>query len=194
MQKQFVSIMEYEIIEPLHSPDGKKRGGADAVSLGGPLVMQAVGELGGNVANTTTQNKIRKWIINEWTPKNLGLDLTTRDVGLSTGGTIRLKTVSTDGKTIVTITTSRAETPSGTEGRGKLSKVRADLYFVLLAQAVKRSVLLCTEQSMLNLLKREIDEGRILRNTEIHLVTLPEDLREQLNEAQTRASVEVSPR
>jgi len=26
----------------LHSPDGKKRGGADAVGLGGPLVMQVV--------------------------------------------------------------------------------------------------------------------------------------------------------
>jgi hypothetical protein len=26
--------------EPLHSPDGKKRGGADAASLGGALVMQ----------------------------------------------------------------------------------------------------------------------------------------------------------
>jgi hypothetical protein len=26
----------------LHSPDGKKRGGADATSLGGPLVMQVV--------------------------------------------------------------------------------------------------------------------------------------------------------
>ena len=26
----------------MHSPDGKKRGGADAVSLGGPLVMLVV--------------------------------------------------------------------------------------------------------------------------------------------------------
>jgi hypothetical protein len=146
------------------------------------------------VANTATQNKIRRWIIHEWTPKNLHIDLTTRDVSLSTGGTIRLKTVSTDGNTIVTITTSRAETPSGPEGRGKLSKVRADLYFVLLAQGVKRSVLLCTERSMLNLLQREVDEGRISRETEIHLVTLPEDLRQQLSEAQATASVEVSPR
>jgi hypothetical protein len=28
--------------EQKHSPDGKKRGGAGAASLGGPLVMQAV--------------------------------------------------------------------------------------------------------------------------------------------------------
>jgi hypothetical protein len=28
--------------EPLHSPDGKKRGGAGAAILGGPLVMQVV--------------------------------------------------------------------------------------------------------------------------------------------------------
>jgi len=34
--------MGCKIIEPLHSPDGKKRGGADAVSLGGPLVMHPV--------------------------------------------------------------------------------------------------------------------------------------------------------
>ena len=35
-------------VEQLHSPDGKKRGGADAASLGGPLVMQVV--LGGCAA------------------------------------------------------------------------------------------------------------------------------------------------
>jgi hypothetical protein len=28
-----------KVAEPLHSPDGKKRGGAEAESLGGPLVM-----------------------------------------------------------------------------------------------------------------------------------------------------------
>ena len=29
-------------IEQKHSPDGKKRGGADSANLGGPLVMQVV--------------------------------------------------------------------------------------------------------------------------------------------------------
>jgi hypothetical protein len=31
----------------LHSPDGKKRGGADAASFGGPLVMQVVQKIPG---------------------------------------------------------------------------------------------------------------------------------------------------
>lgn len=31
-----------KIAEPKHSPDGEKRRGADAASLGGPLVMQNV--------------------------------------------------------------------------------------------------------------------------------------------------------
>jgi len=30
------------IVEQLHPPDGENCGGADAVSLGGPLVMQVV--------------------------------------------------------------------------------------------------------------------------------------------------------
>jgi len=30
------------VAEQKHSPDGKKRGGADAASLGGPLMMQIV--------------------------------------------------------------------------------------------------------------------------------------------------------
>ena len=38
--KQF--ILNSKIVEPLHSPDGDRRGGADAASLGGPLVMQVV--------------------------------------------------------------------------------------------------------------------------------------------------------
>jgi len=32
-----------KIAEPKHSPDGKKRGGADPATLGGRLVMQVVG-------------------------------------------------------------------------------------------------------------------------------------------------------
>ncbi len=31
-----------QIAQPLHSPDGEKRGGADAIRLVGPLVMQVV--------------------------------------------------------------------------------------------------------------------------------------------------------
>jgi len=35
-------------VQQLHSPDGENRGGADAASLGGPLVMQVVGQWGKN--------------------------------------------------------------------------------------------------------------------------------------------------
>jgi hypothetical protein len=34
--------LKNEKAQQKHSPDGKKRGGADAASLGGPLVMQVV--------------------------------------------------------------------------------------------------------------------------------------------------------
>lgn len=37
-------IKSKRIVEQKHSPDGKKRGTADAVTLGGPLVMQIVGQ------------------------------------------------------------------------------------------------------------------------------------------------------
>jgi hypothetical protein len=40
--------LKNEKAQQKHSPDGKKRGGADAASLGGPLVMQVV--LGGYAA------------------------------------------------------------------------------------------------------------------------------------------------
>jgi hypothetical protein len=43
--------------EPLHSPDGKKRGGADAASLGGPLVMHIVGQ------RMNTKEKLMKAIL-----------------------------------------------------------------------------------------------------------------------------------
>jgi len=39
-----VNLPRSGLLEPLHSPDGKKRGGAEAAKLGGPLVMQVVGQ------------------------------------------------------------------------------------------------------------------------------------------------------
>jgi PAS domain S-box-containing protein len=40
--KREIEILKKQCTSPLHSPDGKKRGSANAVSLSGPLVMQVV--------------------------------------------------------------------------------------------------------------------------------------------------------
>jgi len=43
LQRTFTSLVHAHVgLTQLHSPDGKKRGGADAEKLGEPLVMQAV--------------------------------------------------------------------------------------------------------------------------------------------------------
>ena len=46
----------------MHSPDGKKRGGADAASLGGPLVMQTLvrqAQLGASYRVTYSASRVR---------------------------------------------------------------------------------------------------------------------------------------
>jgi hypothetical protein len=49
--------LKNEKAQQKHSPDGKKRGGADAASLGGPLVMQVV--LGGYAAENRGADFVR---------------------------------------------------------------------------------------------------------------------------------------
>ena len=63
-----------------HSPDGKKRGGADAVSLGGPLVMQVV------------KVKQSPYVLDH--PSPIALFLSLKPKGFFCGGTLKRKIIS----------------------------------------------------------------------------------------------------
>jgi hypothetical protein len=94
---------------------------------------------------------------------------------------------------VAPISTSGGKTARGKLGVGKLQKLRADMYFLLLADAGRRLMIL-TEADMFDVCKKEKQGGRIPDSIEFFLVGLPDELAERLNKAREVASGEVSPK
>lgn len=144
------------------------------------------------MADTRTQRLIADWLREEWLPSQLSERFVHRGVSLSTGGEYRFDAVSASGGTVVSLSTSRARTAGGKLGVGKLTKVRADMLFLLLANANRRVVVL-TDAEMYEQFEKERKLGRVPPNIEIRFAELPERLAAPLAEAQSRASAEVRP-
>lgn len=146
------------------------------------------------MANTVAQKKVREWIVAHWMHETFKSSFMRKDVPLSAGGIAALDAVNEDGTIAAIISTSLAETPSDPVGRGKLSKLRADLYFMILASGVKRRMMIFTEPSMKRLADVERGEGRIPRDIESYLVTITDPtLKTALAQARDRASREMMP-
>jgi hypothetical protein len=75
-------------------------------------------------------------------------------VKLSSGGVFDFDAVSADRSIVATISTSGTKTASGKHAVGKLLKLRADMLFLLLANA-PRSLVVLTERDMYDLCLKE---------------------------------------
>jgi len=146
-----------------------------------------------NVADTSVQREVERWIRQNWLPREHGQAFHCRELRLTPGGFFEFDAVSDDCKIAVTISTSGSQTASGKRGSGKLQKIRADPLFLMMAEVIRR-VLLFTEADMYELCKREKENGRLPATLEFALVAdLPAGLRERLCGARKVASREVSP-
>lgn len=146
------------------------------------------------MADTSAQREIEEWIRSIWMPSEFNRTFSQKKVKLSSGGVFAFDAVSDDEKIIANISTSNALTKAGKRGSGKLQKIRADVYFLLLApDSVQRRLLLFTESDMVALCKKEQSNGRIPGTIEIFLVDIPKNIREKLLDAKQQASKEVSP-
>ena len=106
------------------------------------------------MANTRVQSEVEEWVRSNWMPEHLGIESSRRDMVLASGGKCSFDAVSVDGKVVAMISTSNAQTASGKRAVAKLIKIRADIYFLLLVNAVRRLVIL-TEFDMFELCKKE---------------------------------------
>lgn len=84
------------------------------------------------------------------------------------------------------------QTASGKQAVGKMNKIRSDIYFLLLAKAERRLVLL-TEQDMHARWDREVEAGRVPSSIEFVHVEIPQHLNLKLQASRQRASLEVTP-
>lgn len=146
------------------------------------------------MADTTAQREVSNWILSSYLKERFGEIFTRRRLQLETGGIHEFAAVSPDGKMVGTVITSQAKTAAGKLGVGKLTKVRADLYFLVLTRSEVRFVVF-TDAEMYSLVKREQSEfKRIPASIRLLLADLPDELRSRLDTAQGEASQEVSPR
>ena len=144
------------------------------------------------MADTRVQLQVEDWIRKHWMPKKYGQSFYRERVRLSSGGVFDFDAVSTDEKTVATISTSGAKTATGKPAVGKALKVRSDIFFLLLAEAEERICVL-TEEDMYDFWLRELDAGRVPPTVKFALADIPAELREKLSTSRQKASREVSP-
>jgi hypothetical protein len=145
------------------------------------------------MADTSVQSDVAHWICDTFLPKHFGQPFSRRRMPLITGGSHSFAGVSEDSLTVGTICTGSAARASGGLAVGKLNKVRADLYFLLLSVCERRFIAV-TQPVMHELLRMEQEQyKRIPADVEIIHVELPPELQERLAAAQKEASLEVSP-
>ncbi len=113
-------------------------------------------------------------------------------IPLTSGGVFDFDAVSADHKTVAVISTSGSKTASGNPGVGKMNKIRSDIYFLLLASAERKLVLL-TEQDMYARWVKEVENGRVPSSIEFVRVEIPTDLDLKLRASRQEASREVTP-
>jgi hypothetical protein len=124
--------------------------------------------------------------------KTFGQQFFRERVPLSSGGVCDFDAVSGDRKIVAAISTSGAVTASGKQGVGKMLKVRSDMYFLLLAAAERRLVVL-TEKDMLYRCRKEAEGGRVPSSIEFVHAEIPSDLEVKLRTSRVKASNEVWP-
>ncbi len=144
------------------------------------------------MADTRIQLAVEDWVRLEWMRTQLGQRFVRERVPLTSGGVFDFDAVSVDGKIVAVISTSGSKTASGKHAVGKMNKIRSDVYFLLLAEAERRLVLL-TEQDMYARWGREVEAGRVPSSIEFVHVEIPQDLNLKLQASRRRASQEVTP-
>ena len=144
------------------------------------------------MADTRVQLEVEDWVRREWMPRRFGQSFSRARVKLSPGGVCDFDAVSGDRKIVAAISTSGAVTASGKSAVGKMLKIRSDMYFLLLAEAERRIVVL-TEKDMRDRCKKEAEGGRVPASIELVHVEIPAELEAKLRASRTEASGEVFP-
>ena len=143
------------------------------------------------MADTSVQRRVADWIVSKWAEPQFGAPCYKRKLALTCGGVYEFGLVCEDKGVVGTISTSKLALPNGKMGVGKVTKVRSDIYFLLLVEA-KRRVVILTDTDMYHWWKTEQDERkRVPESIQFVTLNLPSELRDELESSRKRASDEV---
>ena len=135
---------------------------------------------------------VEDWVRREWMLERYGRRFSRERADLNSGGVFDFDAVSADATIVANISTSGSKTASGNYAVGKMLKVRSDVYFLLLAKA-DRKLMLLTERDMYERWLSEVEGGRVPDCIEFLHVEIPDDLNLKLKASRRAASREVTP-
>jgi len=145
------------------------------------------------MADMRVQLEVEDWVRREWMPGKFSKQFFRERVRLSPGGVCDFDAVSGDRKIVAAVSTSGALTANGKYAVGKMLKIRSDMYFLLLADAERRIVVL-TEKDMYDQCMKEVAGGRVPSSIEFEHAQIPAELDKRLRASRRVASREVLPR
>ena len=115
--------------------------------------------------------EIENWIRNEFLSRKYGQAFAKCKLGVQSGAQIEFDAVSEDGAIVCIISTSPVKTADGLFDTNALTKVREKaLWTISLNEKPETIVFACTDKSMLELVKKETDNGRFPKHIKTLLV------------------------
>jgi hypothetical protein len=127
------------------------------------------------MADSTIATKdVENWIRNEFLPKKYHQAFAKRKLGVQSGAQMEFDAVSEDGNIVCIISTSPAKKADGLVDTDVLAKIREKiLWTISLNEKPETIVLVYTDKSMGELLKKEKEHGRFPKHIKTFFVELP---------------------
>jgi hypothetical protein len=144
------------------------------------------------MARAGVRREVEDWVRREWLPRAFGQNFSRERLALTAGGVLDFDAVSGDGKIVVSISTGAARTARGKLKIRKLTKIRVDILFLLMA-ACERRVVVLTDAAMFQQCQKERAVGRIPSSIEFMRAKIPSELESRLVSSREVASREVTP-
>ena len=137
--------------------------------------------------------EIEPWIRNKWLPKQSGfkgMKFASCKLPLSTGGEFEFDAVDEARRVAVSISASNAKTASGKEKTGAIHKIRADMFFLLLAD-VEQRVVVFTDKALFERFEDDrVGRKRVPECIRFMHAPLPPDLQQKVERVRRDSSKE----
>ena len=122
--------------------------------------------------------------------REFGINFSSQELTLTTGGTHEFDAVSDDRKIVASIKSAGGKTARGKRPSGKIRNSEAELYYLTLVQS-ETKLLIFTTPEFYDIMSKRL-EGRLASDITLKLIELPEEIQRQITQIQTIASAEVS--
>ena len=143
------------------------------------------------MADTTFLKTVVEPHVRSVLQQEFGVSFEAQEVALSTGATQEFNAVSGDRSIVAAIKSASGRTAGGKIPSGKIKTAEAELYYLSLAQARTR-LLVLTNPEFYEIMSKRL-EGRLAPGISLRLVELPQEMQAKVSALQKVASKEVSP-